>query len=71
MKDNVLTEKINNFALSSNGDKRMKSIDLIETYAYGTSKDLISEKEEIEYKNIINATKMIKFDDVKKKKKKK
>ena len=53
MKDNVLTEKINNFALSSNGDKRMKSIDLIETYAYGTSKDLISGKEEIEYKNII------------------
>ena len=31
----------------------MKSIDLIETYAYGTSKDLISGKEEIEYKNII------------------
>ena len=25
----------------------MQSIDLIETYAYGTSKDLVSEKEEI------------------------
>ena len=32
--------------------KRIKSIDAIETYAYGTSKDLVSEKEEIKYKNI-------------------
>ena len=47
MKDNVLTEEINNFALSSNDDKRMKSIDLIETFAYGTSKDLVSGKAEI------------------------
>ena len=47
MKDNVLTEEINNFALSSNDDKRMKSIDLIETSAYGTSKDLVSGKAEI------------------------
>ena len=31
-------------ALTSNDDKRMQSIDLIETYAYGTSKDLVSEK---------------------------
>ena len=31
----------------------MESIDLIETYAYGTSKDLISEKEEILCNNII------------------
>ena len=57
MKNNVLTEKINNFALSSNGDKRMKSFDLIETYAYGTSKDLVSGKEEIECKNIIKCYK--------------
>ena len=47
MKDNVLTEEINNFALSSNDDKRMKSNDLIETFAYGTSKDLVSGKAEI------------------------
>ena len=31
----------------------MQSIDLIETYAYGTSKDLVSEKKEIKYNNII------------------
>ena len=30
----------------------MQSIDLIETYAYGTSKDLVSEKEEIKCNNI-------------------
>ena len=31
----------------------MQSIDSIETYIYGTSKDLISEKEEIKCDNII------------------
>ena len=31
----------------------MQSIDSIETYAYGTSKDLVSEKEKINCKNII------------------
>ena len=31
----------------------MQSIDLIETYAYGTSKYLATEKEEIKYINII------------------
>ena len=31
----------------------MQSIDSIETYAYGTSKDLVSEREEIKYSNII------------------
>ena len=30
----------------------MQSIDLIETYAYGTSKDLVTEKEEIKCKKI-------------------
>ena len=30
----------------------MQSIDLIETYAYGMRKDLVSEKEEIKYNNI-------------------
>ena len=29
----------------------MQSFDSIETYAYGTSKDLVSEKEEIECNN--------------------
>ena len=31
----------------------MQSIDSTETYAYGTSKDLVSDKEETEYSNII------------------
>ena len=39
--------------LSWNDDKRMESIDSIETYAYGTSKNLVSEKEEIKCSNII------------------
>ena len=39
----------------------MQSIHSIETYAYGMSKDLVSEKEEIKCNTII---KMIKFDAV-------
>ena len=50
---NVFTEGINKIALSSNDDKRMQSIDSIETYAYATSKNLISDKEEIKCSNII------------------
>ena len=49
----VFTEEINKNTLSSNDDKRMQSIDSIETYAYGTSKDQVSEKEEIKCNNII------------------
>ena len=54
---NVFTEEINKIALSSNDDKRMPSIDLIETYAYGTSKDLVNEKEEIKCNNIVKLCK--------------
>ena len=43
-KHNIFTEEINEIALHSNDDERMQSIDSIETYAYGTSKDLVSEK---------------------------
>ena len=50
---NVFTEEINKIALSSNDDKRMQAIDLIGTYAYGSSKDLVSDKEEIKCSNII------------------
>ena len=53
VKDNVFTEEINKLALSSNIDKRMQSIDSIEIYSYGKSKDLVSEKEEIKCNNII------------------
>ena len=40
-------------ALSLNDDKRMQSVDLMETYAHGTSKDLCK-KEEIKFNNITN-----------------
>ena len=48
---NVYTEEINKISLSSNDDKIMQSIDPIETYAYVTVKDLVSEKEEIKCSN--------------------
>ena len=45
--------------LSSNDDERIEFIDSIETYAYGTNKDLVDMKEEIkcinrikQYKNV-------------------
>ena len=50
---NVFTEEIGKIPLSSNENKRMQSIDSIETYTYGTSKDLVSDKEEIKCSNII------------------
>ena len=53
MKNNDFTEKIKKILLSSNDDKRIQSTDLIEPYAYGMSKDLVSEKEEIKCNNII------------------
>ena len=37
----------------------MESIDLIETYAYGMSKDLVSEKEVIKCNNIKDDTKVL------------
>ena len=50
---NIFSEEINKIALSSNDDKRIQSIDLIETYAYETKKVLVSDKEEIKCSNII------------------
>ena len=50
---NVFTEEINKIDLSSNNDKRMQSIYSIEIYAYETSKDLVSKKEEIKCNSII------------------
>ena len=50
---NVFTEEIKKTALSSNNYKKMQSVDLMETYAYGTSKDLVSEKEVIKCNSII------------------
>ena len=49
----------------------MQSVDSIEPYAYGTSKDSVSDKEEIKCNNIIKwCKKMINFDDVVKENKK-
>ena len=41
----IITEEINKIAwdqLSSDDNKRIQSVDLTETYAYGLSKDLVS-----------------------------
>ena len=48
----------------------MQSIDMIETYAYRTSKDIVSKNEKIKCNNIITMQKMINFDDVTKEGKK-
>ena len=54
---NFFTEEVNKFTLSSNDDKRIQSMDSVEIYAYGMSKDLVCNKEEIKCNNIINNTK--------------
>ena len=57
-------EDINKISISANGDKRVESVDSIETYAYGASKVIISEKEELKCSNSIKRYKIINFDDV-------
>ena len=56
---NIFTEEINKIALSSNDDERMRSVDSIETYEYGTRKDLISKKEKNKLNNIIKLHKKV------------
>ena len=51
---NVFTKEISQIALNANDYERMKSIYSLETYAFGLSKDLVSEKDEIKCNNIIN-----------------
>ena len=48
----VFTEEIHTIALGSNDAKRTKSTDSLETHAYQTSKDLLSEKKELKCNNI-------------------
>ena len=48
-----LLKKLIKIFLSSNDDKRMKWIELIETYAFGMNKKLVIEKEEIKCNNTI------------------
>ena len=52
VKDNVFIEEINQITSSSNDGKIIYSNDLIETYAYGT------------YKALLSDTKVINFGDV-------
>ena len=54
---NIFTEEINKTALSSNVDKRIQSIDLVETYAYGTRKGLICKREKTKCNNMIKQSK--------------
>ena len=46
-KYNVFTEKVKKIPLSANDDKKIQQIDSIEMYAYGTGKDLVCKKGEI------------------------
>ena len=50
---NVFTKEINKISVSSINDKRIESIDSVETYVYGTSKYLVCKKEEIKCNNIL------------------
>ena len=56
---NVFTEEVNKIALSSSDDKRMQSIDSIETCDYGMNKNLVCKKEEIKCNNIIKQYKNV------------
>ena len=51
-KYNVFTKEVNKIALSANRDKRIHSVDSIETYTYETSKDLVCKKEEPTCNNV-------------------
>ena len=48
-------------AVSCNDDKRIQSINSIETYAYGMNKDLVYKKEEIKCNNIMKQYKNVQF----------
>ena len=48
----IFTEEVNKNALSANHDKRTQSSDSIETYAYGTSKEIMHKKEKMKCKII-------------------
>ena len=58
---NIFAEEVNKIALSSNDDKRMQSIDSTETYAHGTSKDLVCKKQECKCNDMIKQYKNVYF----------
>ena len=43
-KRNVFTEQVNKITFSANNDKRIQSVDSIETYASGTNEEIIQKK---------------------------
>ena len=51
-KHNVFPEGVNKILMNANNDKQIQSIDFIETYAYGTSENIIRKNEEVEYRII-------------------
>ena len=56
---NVFTEEINARVLTlTNDDKIMQSVDSIEKYLYGTSKDVVSEKEKVKCNSMIKRYKI-------------
>ena len=61
---NVFIEEINKIALSLNDDKRIQSMDSIETYSHGMSKNIICQKEKNKRISIINDTKVFNFADI-------
>ena len=52
-KHNVFIGEINKTVFSWNNDKRMQSVDLVETYVYETSKNLICKKEKLKRNDTI------------------
>ena len=50
---NAFTEEGNKISFSTNDNKKVKSMDSVETQAYGTSKGLVCKREEIKRNNII------------------
>ena len=48
----VFTEEVKKIALSANDHKIIQSINTVETYAYGTSKDLVCKVEDIKCNKI-------------------
>ena len=56
---NVFSGEIHKIALYSNDDKRMQSIDSMETYAHGISKCIKGKKEKIKCVSIIKQYKNV------------
>ena len=49
----IFTEEVNKISSSANNYKRIQSLDPVETYANGTSKEYVRKKEESKYNYII------------------